>query len=299
MALVDWSITAADNDTITDATYGNINFAEGQAPDSLNNSARSLMAHVRAWYNGLCPLVSVSSNTSLTVDHANGLVLCDTTGGNVTVTLPAIAGTSGRLYIIKKSVAANVLTITAQAGELINETLTLTMDLKGSTVVIVSDGTIWDVIVDTRLVHANMYLNASDFTVSATDSLVKVPLDAVSNFGGGTVASNLYTPPTDGLYLIRYGISYTGVTSGVVQASPSIDAGTNFYDGILKYVYTAVANNLTLHGTEIIRLEKTAQVGLYALKSDASNDMVVNAISAPRNTRYTHLSVTRLNHNEA
>lgn len=45
MALSDWSTTAADNDTA-----GSINFAEGQAPSTVNNSARALMADVRTWY---------------------------------------------------------------------------------------------------------------------------------------------------------------------------------------------------------------------------------------------------------
>jgi hypothetical protein len=44
MAMKDWSTTAADNDTA-----GSINFAEGQAPSTVNNSARQLMADVRSW----------------------------------------------------------------------------------------------------------------------------------------------------------------------------------------------------------------------------------------------------------
>ena len=43
MALVNWSTTAANN-----ASVDSINFAEGQAPSTLNNSARELMAQVRA-----------------------------------------------------------------------------------------------------------------------------------------------------------------------------------------------------------------------------------------------------------
>jgi hypothetical protein len=44
MAMKDWSTTAADNDTA-----GSINFAEGQAASTVNNSARQLMADVRSW----------------------------------------------------------------------------------------------------------------------------------------------------------------------------------------------------------------------------------------------------------
>ncbi len=45
----DWSLTAGSNGSIDP----NINFAEGQSPPSLNNSARALMAAVRAFYNAI------------------------------------------------------------------------------------------------------------------------------------------------------------------------------------------------------------------------------------------------------
>lgn len=48
MAISEWSTTAADNDTA-----GSINFAEGQAPSTVNNSARALMADVRTWYDDM------------------------------------------------------------------------------------------------------------------------------------------------------------------------------------------------------------------------------------------------------
>ncbi len=45
----DWSLTAGSNGSIDP----NINFAEGQSPPSLNNSARALMAAMRAFYNAI------------------------------------------------------------------------------------------------------------------------------------------------------------------------------------------------------------------------------------------------------
>lgn len=48
-SIYDWSTTASDNGA-SDAT---VNFAEGQTPASLNNSARAVMARVAAWLKGL------------------------------------------------------------------------------------------------------------------------------------------------------------------------------------------------------------------------------------------------------
>lgn len=46
MALKTWSTTAGNN-----ATVDSINWAENQAPSTVNDSARALMADVRTWYN--------------------------------------------------------------------------------------------------------------------------------------------------------------------------------------------------------------------------------------------------------
>jgi hypothetical protein len=49
MSVFDWSTTAADND---DAD-SNINWAEGQAPSTVNDSARAEMARIAHWRNML------------------------------------------------------------------------------------------------------------------------------------------------------------------------------------------------------------------------------------------------------
>lgn len=47
MALKNWSTTANSNSSVD-----SINFAENQAPSTVNDSARNLMADVRSWYEG-------------------------------------------------------------------------------------------------------------------------------------------------------------------------------------------------------------------------------------------------------
>jgi hypothetical protein len=70
MSMKDWSTTAASNATI--ASNSGINWQEGQAPSTVNDSARAMMSDVRAWYEAaewidLGHAPTYASGTSFTV----------------------------------------------------------------------------------------------------------------------------------------------------------------------------------------------------------------------------------------
>jgi len=71
-----WSQTAASNATAS----GDINFAEGQSPPSVNNSARALMAEVAKWRDDLAG-VKPSNAEMITGGSANAQTL--TTNGSI------------------------------------------------------------------------------------------------------------------------------------------------------------------------------------------------------------------------
>jgi hypothetical protein len=295
MSIKDWSTTGASNATITDATYGNINFAEGQAPSTVNDSARNTMAQLRGWHDTFHDIVSKSANYTMTADEANSLVVVDTTAGDVTITLPAVAGTDGRSYYILKSVAANSLIITAQAGETINDTLTITASNKNECVQLVSNGSVWLIVNDNRFVSGKFYLNAADQNITATGTLIQVVLDGTDhNLCGGELSAGFYAPPIEGYYFVRYGISFTGTAAGIVNVSLSTDGGTNFFSGKTDYIYgDSSASPISIHANEIVFLTPLSRVGIYALHTDGS-PLAVRAVSAPRFVRFTHLSVSRV-----
>lgn len=58
-----WSTTAATNSTADPA----VNWAEGQAPSSVNDSARAMMASVAKWRNDLYGLTTAGTSTAYTV----------------------------------------------------------------------------------------------------------------------------------------------------------------------------------------------------------------------------------------
>lgn len=81
-----------------------------------------------------------------TVDYtataSDEILLVDASGGAVTITLPAAAGISGKLYRIKRiNAGANAVTISA--AENIDDDLTAVLTMKGVSLDIVSDGTQW------------------------------------------------------------------------------------------------------------------------------------------------------------
>ena len=92
MSIRDWSTTATGN-----ASAAGINFAEGQAPSTVNNSARELIAQVRTEYQserwGWIAQSGTASVNSQTVVKVNGDITTDAvanravklTGGSTTV----------------------------------------------------------------------------------------------------------------------------------------------------------------------------------------------------------------------
>lgn len=52
-----------------------------------------------------------------TLTEADHVVLCDSTGGSFAVTLPAASSVPGKEYCIKKTVAANTVTITPAGSD--------------------------------------------------------------------------------------------------------------------------------------------------------------------------------------
>ena len=90
--------------------------------------------------NGSFSLPIITTTTSLTLDLTNYTVLCNTTGGSITITLPTNSSAiTGRTYVIKKTVAANTCTINGNSSNIdSSSTQTVTNCTQ-----VQSDGTNW------------------------------------------------------------------------------------------------------------------------------------------------------------
>jgi hypothetical protein len=87
-------------------------------------------------------IASVSTNTTLDATHHT--VLVDASGGARTITLPAAANASGRVYVIKKiDSSGNNVTIDADSSETIDDATTQIIGIQFESLTIQSDGTEW------------------------------------------------------------------------------------------------------------------------------------------------------------
>jgi hypothetical protein len=94
---------------------------------------------------------ATSSKVSLiaedtTIDYTYSVMLVDTSGGNLTITLPAAANSTGVKYTIKKITATNTMTIDAHNAETIDGSTTLATSTQWVSYTIVCDGSEWFII---------------------------------------------------------------------------------------------------------------------------------------------------------
>lgn len=120
MTLWKWSQTAASNDDI-DST---INFQEGQAPRTINNSARALMAAVAKYRDDLSGnLVTAGTGTAYTLTTNQGLTSL-TDGFMVRARMNATSGATPTLNVDSLGAKSIVLDVSATAiptGALLTE----------------------------------------------------------------------------------------------------------------------------------------------------------------------------------
>jgi len=97
---------------------------------------------VGAWL-GSGKVVNIDDTDSpYSATYDDWLIICDTTSGNITVTLPDPTNNSGKMYVIKKTQSTNSITINAGDGSiLIDDATSHTSNAKNGYDQVVSDGT--------------------------------------------------------------------------------------------------------------------------------------------------------------
>ena len=108
-----------------------------------NSTFNTLTASVQLVSSGSLSLFNTAKTASFTADTASCIYTCDTTSASITMTLPAVASSTGLHYMIKKIVAANSLIVDGSGGELIDGAATLTATAIYAGLHFYCDGAAW------------------------------------------------------------------------------------------------------------------------------------------------------------
>ncbi|NBT35347.1 MAG: hypothetical protein EBT03_07385 [Betaproteobacteria bacterium] len=126
--------TAGANSLFVDGGSGNVGV--GVLPANLNSTLQVA---------GSLALAITTVSTGTTLDATHYTVLCDTSGGGFTVTLPAAATCAGRVYVVKNK-STNTATVQGNGAETIDGSNTYALSTQWQSVTIQSDGTAWFVL---------------------------------------------------------------------------------------------------------------------------------------------------------
>lgn len=196
---------------------------EDTAPDILADMLLSYDDNAGAFKKVLPVRIHKTNVTTIsstaTLSATDEYVEVNASGGAVTLNLPAVSGTSGRSYYIKKisaSSATLTVTIDANGSETIDGSLTKVLHLLNESIHIKSNGSAW-YIVDQYVPTVSGLFYATSSTTVAASSDTRI----VFNTTGDNAGSNLSLNTSTGVVTIfkpgRYVVSSTIVTAASVN----------------------------------------------------------------------------------
>jgi hypothetical protein len=118
-----------------DANFSNLNNGKAEASNSTLNGTASIEGLKMAQRT-----VTAATYTAVVTDYT---ILCDTTSNSITISLPTAVGNKGLTYEIKKTVAANTLTIDPNGAQTIDGSATIAITAQHEALVVRSDGANW------------------------------------------------------------------------------------------------------------------------------------------------------------
>lgn len=186
-------------------------------------------------------MTNVAAN--YTVTATNQVLVVDSTSGNITITLQTAVGLSGEQIVIKKSVAANTITVDGLSAETIDGLTTKDLNRQYEFIRITSDGTNW-----------------------------RITATGVQYFPNGTAAlPSIYfeNSPTTGIF--RAGTDVFGITTAGIEAV-RFDASQNatFANGIIS------GANVLIPSGSVLQINTTTVLSATTLGAGVLNSSLTS-----------------------
>lgn len=231
----------------------------------------------------LSAVTTITADTTLSASHST--VLCNNSGADITVTLPAASGCSGRRYVIKKiNSAAKTVTVAGNGADPVETAVTsLVLYVQYDTVEIVSDGSKWHLVADGRKAHVAKMRRATAQAVTS-GAFNKASLSTVDFDNAGICDSTTnfrFTVKRAGKYLLT-GAWQSGGSPTIHQASFYLN-GSQIDNGVFTDATTGGTFSTTI--TTVVDLAAGDYVELWLYQNTGSNQNTVTTLGQqPRMT---------------
>ena len=124
-------------------TFSSSDAINGEANMTYDGTTITLNDNVKTG-GGMNNTVSSVKTSGATLSVDEHIILADPSGGAFTLTLPAVSGLAGTIFIIKNSTAStNILTIDGDGSETIDDQTTYTMGTPYASITLICDGSEW------------------------------------------------------------------------------------------------------------------------------------------------------------
>jgi hypothetical protein len=258
------------------------NAGAGVAPSTANNV---LMSDGTDWVSGHLVDTVASKTANYTATSTDNFIKCDASGGTFTITLPAAASNTGRIYKIKKTdTSYNAVTVDGNASETIDGVTDTTINTKNECLTIISDGSNWQILERTipsawtAVTPTGSWSTNTTYTAFERRVSDSLEMEVKVATAGGPTATTFTMAIPHSLTIDTAKCNAT--TRDIIGQGVIIDAGTNrFFANV--YYNNSTSVGVATYGATGTFLDDQAFVSSTSPMTWANTDYMVFKFSVP------------------
>lgn len=211
-----------------------------------------------------------------TVSHDDLLIFCNTAGGSITLNLPTAGDVPGQIYIIKRNASANIVTIAANGGELIDGVTTLELPWPYNNVTIWTDGTAWYTLTVSPRISQLIRDGSPAYTNTLAGGETTIATSASSYFSGKSTFFSLQYSARDANAIaeeMRCSIKLGFDAGGTTEMNEWITGQNN-----LHIMGTAGLRITPTRGNHTVKINCDVLSGAGTFTMDGNDTVILNCV---------------------